>query len=58
MKYTKDDFFENLYYKYYEELIAVARREYWLLKFGSKFGAALENTGLRRFLCMAIWPSF
>ena len=30
MKYTQDDFFENLYYKYYEELIAVVRREYWL----------------------------
>lgn len=28
------------------------------LEFGSKNGVTLENTGLRRFLCMALWPLF
>ena len=28
------------------------------LEFGSKNGVTLENTGLRRFLCMALWHLF
>ena len=39
-------------------MLAFLKKWIYNLEFGSKNGVTLENTGLRRFLCMALWHLF